>query len=280
MKMFQFVVSVIVMVFLSGCLPDMQLPDNNAATEQWWWQDADGDGYGDEDLVNDGVYGLKPGANWAANPLDCDDSAAAIYPNRAEARNGLDDDCDGRFDEHWMYVFVTAPMDGSIYDDGIGLGGPETNYGPDGYCNANKGTLPGRYEAWVARAGLSPADRFIQPPAEVSYDYILVDGTVVANDWADLTDGSLDVPINKMLDGTTYTGYIWTSVKANGTYDTSNDNDQFLYGHCNFWQRDSGQYAVGRIGHTGYTDSQWTEQNQFMACSNQYPIVCVRQWEP
>ncbi len=277
MKMFQIAISVMVMVFLSGCLPEgIELPDNNAATEQWWYQDDDQDGYG---LVNTDVYGLKPGANWAANPFDCDDTNAAIKPSATEQPNGYDDDCDVTVDEQWMYVFI-APVTVGNMGNGNGLFGPSLANGPNGYCNDNKGSLPGVYRAWIATGGAHPSDRFINPPSDLPFDYVLPDGTVVANDWADLTDGTLDVAINVMADGVTqYHGYVWTSANADGTYNTANDNDQYLYGTCEYWTENNLPYGIGRVGHSDAVDAGWTVQPGFHNCTNTYAVYCVRQWE-
>lgn len=55
--------------------------------------------------------------------------------------------------------------------------------------------LPGEYKAWLAdtTAASAPDQTFFRAPG----GYRLVDGTVVADDWFDLTDGTLQHAISK-----------------------------------------------------------------------------------
>ncbi len=57
-----------------------------------WFEDADGDGYGDADsVINDCI---QP-ADHVADDTDCDDTLAEVNPGEEESTcNGLDDDCD------------------------------------------------------------------------------------------------------------------------------------------------------------------------------------------
>jgi hypothetical protein len=52
--------------------------------------DEDGDGYG---LSGEASYGC-PGAGWALQPSDCDDTRATVHPGADEICDGLDTDCD------------------------------------------------------------------------------------------------------------------------------------------------------------------------------------------
>lgn len=53
-------------------------------------------------------------------------------------------------------------------------------------------TLPGTYKAWLSDDVASPSTRF----KKAAIPYRLVSGTLIANDWIDLTDGTLTNPIN------------------------------------------------------------------------------------
>ena len=83
-------------------------------------------------------------------------------------------------------VFVT-----STTHDG-NLGGLA---GADAICQARAAAagLPGTYLAWLSDGSASPATRFLTQSAG---PYRLVNGTTIADDWADLTSGDLDAPIN------------------------------------------------------------------------------------
>jgi hypothetical protein len=73
--------------------------------------------------------------------------------------------------------------------------------GVDQICNilAAAEGLPGAggYLAWLSDIDESPSTRF-DPSADA---YRLVDGTLVANGWSDLTDGPLQHPIGMREDG-------------------------------------------------------------------------------
>ena len=60
-----------------------------------WFRDEDGDGYG-RDAV--GVRACDAPAGYTTRGGDCDDGRAVVNPDRAEACNGWDDDCDGVID--------------------------------------------------------------------------------------------------------------------------------------------------------------------------------------
>lgn len=61
-----------------------------------WYQDFDGDGFGDPNVV---IVSTTAPAGYVAQAGDCNDSNNAISPNSTEVCNGQDDDCDGSIDE-------------------------------------------------------------------------------------------------------------------------------------------------------------------------------------
>jgi len=60
-----------------------------------FYPDADGDGYGDPNVLEIGC--VNPGA-YVLNALDCDDTNDAVKPGGDEVCDGLDNDCDGVVD--------------------------------------------------------------------------------------------------------------------------------------------------------------------------------------
>jgi len=110
-------------------------------------------------------------------------------------------------------VFLTS----AAYDGD--LGGLS---GADAKCNAlavDAGLL-GIYKAWLSDSTASPSTRFTRS----DLPYTRVDGTVVANDWADLTDGMLAAPISVTETGATIgaSEYVWTDSDEDGTAHGSN----------------------------------------------------------
>lgn len=86
-----------------------------------WYQDADGDGYGNPSASFQAVN-APPG--YVDNDDDCDDSTPLVSPAGPEVcGNGMDDDCDGQVDEI-ACVPVDPPCDPVCGCDGIcGLSG-------------------------------------------------------------------------------------------------------------------------------------------------------------
>ncbi|MFT4627508.1 MAG: hypothetical protein ACI8PZ_006193, partial [Myxococcota bacterium] len=58
-----------------------------------YWADADGDGFGDPAFPSDRC---APGAGFATNDGDCDDTNPDVHPGAIEVCDGLIDDCDDR----------------------------------------------------------------------------------------------------------------------------------------------------------------------------------------
>jgi hypothetical protein len=61
-----------------------------------WFEDADGDGYGDPGRSR--VF-CKPPPGWVASSNDCEPHDARIHPGAIEICNGLDDNCNGTRDD-------------------------------------------------------------------------------------------------------------------------------------------------------------------------------------
>lgn len=72
--------------------------------------------------------------------------------------------------------------------------------GADAHCQtlATTAGLTGTFKAWLSDGTSSPSARFTRS----TVPYMRVDGVLVANNWSDLTDGSLLAPINITEQGT------------------------------------------------------------------------------
>lgn len=288
MKMFKIVFMLFVAMFLSACMEDMALPEETVAMPidppssppdpvmGYYFPDVDGDTFGDASAEFVTTYS----EGMVENNADCNDADPLINPDATDSMNLIDDDCSGKADDNYFYVFVTnLEVPGNTSQDGVGLSGPDLASGPDGFCQSQKGNLPGKYKAWMSGVGNnSPAGRFTKIPLDmVDAKYVLVDGTVVADSWADLTDGTIDYPINLKIDGTTYVGDVWTAVTAAGEWDDSLEHALYQDGFCTSWSVSTSS-KYGHIGRTDMTDSRWTLGNGSVRCNTLLPVICMRQY--
>lgn len=91
--------------------------DEADAVDATWWPDHDGDGFGNPSGISE-LGCAQPGEDYVLNDDDCDDNDVLQSPDALDARNGVDDDCDGEVDEAphdfdgWL---VLDQGDGSIY---------------------------------------------------------------------------------------------------------------------------------------------------------------------
>jgi hypothetical protein len=144
------------------------------------------------------------------------------------------------------------------------LGG--TN-GADARCQnlATDAGLGGSWRAWLSQRGDSPSERFTR----FDGGYRLLDGTLVATSWADLTDGTLARPINLDERGARAPAVeVWTGTTVSG--------------------ESSGQRCVGfgsaspgappaDVGIADRWDGGWTEAYE-QVCSRTDPrIYCFEQ---
>ncbi len=161
-------------------------------------------------------------------------------------------------------VFVTAAS-----SDGD-LGGLS---GADATCQAaaDGASLPGSYLAWLSDGVDAPASRSNQ----LGGPFALVDLiTIVANDWADLTDGTLAHAIDQDQNGTLVSAdFPWTNVDSDGTAVSTDP----INGHCGAWTSNSGAPTpAGGIGRTTVTDSTWTNLTT-TACDTSRPLFCFQE---
>ncbi len=138
--------------------------------------------------------------------------------------------------------------------------------GGDLHCQtlANAASLPGTYKAWISDSTGSPSTRFTR-----GGPYQLVDGTLIANDWADLTDGSIANPINLTEssgtppDGNSNCGdprVVWSNTLFDGTL--------LGNGHCADWTGGNGDSEWSRWDLSNQEWSAWCTPTSGATCNN------------
>jgi len=154
--------------------------------------------------------------------------------------------------------------------------------GADAICQAraNFAGLPGTFKAWISAGDLTaftdPATTFTQSTTP----YVRVDGVVVAADWADLTDGTLDAPINIDELGVAHiddSPAAWTATNTDGTavvYDAGRLG--ILIPDCSDWTDSNGNAGIGVAVNT---DSYWTRHEPVgdAVCSVNQRLYCFEQ---
>lgn len=131
--------------------------------------------------------------------------------------------------------------------------------GADNICQARAvaAGLAGTFRAWLS-SGVTDASARL---SESQFGYELVDGTKIADDWADLLDGSLDNPIDLDENGLPVTANPWTGTYATGT---------------KFPDTCTGFTSTSNSGATGsstQTTSSWSLASA-TACSTSHPLYC------
>ncbi len=160
------------------------------------------------------------------------------------------------------HVFVSS----LTHDGDFGLGAPEAF----SLCQmlATDAGLEGTYYPWLwtlSRSAFFPALSFTKSPVS----YVRVDGVKIADDWADLTDGTLDQPLNvdekgqPVIDATVFTN-------------TGPDGKGVSANHCDLW-RSNRMTRKAVLGLTSATDASWTQAASLGSCNELHRLYCFEQ---
>jgi hypothetical protein len=129
----------------------------------------------------------------------------------------------------------------------------------------------GTWTAWLSDNGGSPDPADDLNAVDRIFDsggkpYKTIDGTIIANNLADLTDGTLDAPIiideagNEVNDS--FGTEVWSATDANGKYSGQ--------GTCARWTDVATLNQTAAIGVGGATDEKWTKEGGGNSCDQGY----------
>ena len=171
-------------------------------------------------------------------------------------------------------VFVTSATYDGAFDDSDGLGAA------DAECAqlATAASLTGSYKAWLSGQSDPFLGGDLSASARLNQNFLayeLVNGTKVADNWDDLTDGSLDAPINVDENGTTVAASnVWTGTTAGGDAAASPFGGPEAPDSCGTWTTTTGSAIFGS---TTATSSAWSETMTSAACSQMNRLYCFEQ---
>ncbi|KKQ77905.1 hypothetical protein A3B42_02920 [Candidatus Daviesbacteria bacterium RIFCSPLOWO2_01_FULL_38_10] len=164
--------------------------------------------------------------------------------------------------ESYSRVFITS----TAYNGNLGgLSGADSKC----QARADAANLGGTWKAWLSDDVSSSATRLNHS----SVPYKTLDGKVVADNWDDLTDGSLQNAISVTENNTFFKSEscVWTQTKVSGALIES--KSQNLTGCNGFTVADKN---ISYCGVDGSKDSNWT-QGSLESCNIEHPIYCFEQ---
>ena len=227
----------------------------------------------------------------ATMPEECDDGntddndACPTTCNNAKCGDGfvftgeecddgqVSDTCtvDCKRSAFWVFVTSTKFDGGDVMD----LASADAN------CTmlaANK-PIAGVYRAWLGDSNTSAAERLFHSAVR----YMLPNKAKVADDWVDLTNGSLDAAITRDENNAAINVFpLPTSCGANNAKDAAVWTGAMPSGsmadvNCNDW--DSGQlFTMGQAGLLNRIDSLWS--NCQFSCDTEARLYCIEQPAP
>jgi hypothetical protein len=242
--------------------------------------------------VND--YCSNGACHFGGDPLNCDDDndctvdgcQSAIGCTHGQAQDGLP--CSG--EEGWACKtgVCTSPNQETklVFVTSIGFNGNLGGVlGADAKCvaRATAAGLEGTFKAWISAAEISssPSVRF----AKSEVPYALMDGTIIAANWADLTDGELQAPISQTeLSGSpNYGPSVWSFTRVNATPGLFDNPNHVCYGtncHCNGWtstQTQGYNKPGSAVGQWAKPNDDWTDYSFANACASKRGLYCFQQ---
>jgi hypothetical protein len=163
-----------------------------------------------------------------------------------------------------QYIFATSTtFDGD-------LGGLA---GADATCQslATAAGLAGTYKAWLSDSTTAATDRLSHGSG-----YVLVDGTLIASSWTQLTSGGVQHAIDLDEHGMPLTSsYVWTDTNPDGSIALNLNNGA---DDCSAWTSGSNSEDLdGFGGDAASTDQNWSCIDDAFACNDLLHLYCLQQ---
>ena len=221
-----------------------------------------------------------PGTQWNINVsgtrsllyLDVKDSNNTNATPMAAADTSLDSG------NNTNWTFNSAGTEKKVFLSSVAydgnLGGVS---GADSKCAtlATNASLAGTYKAWISvTTGTDdPATTFTHS----TVPYKLVNGTLIANNWASLTSGTISAAISLDESGNTPAATNrWTNTTTSGTASSSGSGNST---NCVGWTNNASGGKNGRFGSSGATNSTWTDNGATnTGCNSLLRLICVQQY--
>jgi len=132
--------------------------------------------------------------------------------------------------------------------------------------SADSVNLGGVWKAWLSDNTTSVADRF----NHTNTSYKDLAGTIIANNWVDLTDGTIQNPITVTEINSNIGDHVWTGTRDNGEIMNPGESK------CLNWTSSSDFSGAGAVGHSGYSDYRWSWGSSF-GCNTAFRLYCFEQ---
>ena len=127
----------------------------------------------------------------------------------------------------------------------------------------------GTYLAWLSDGTDSPDTRFTKS----AHPYMLLDGSKIAEDFTDLTDGSILHSIDIDTTGEPVgLKRFWSGTDADGTKFASESSVT-----CDDWTADPLANFFGMKGRTDLTSHLWSSHGRPRGCAQTFRLVCFQQ---
>ncbi len=169
------------------------------------------------------------------------------------------------FERPGVLAFATSASGDGKLSSWAGAGGKSGVDAADAVCESLAASAalpdPPRYKAWLSTSTLAAGSRF-----QGAGPWVRVDGARVADDFADLTDGSLQSPIEQTEQGE----YLVNVAVWSGTF--SDGSSGFF--QCNDWT-DSGSVLSGGTGSSSAAWSGWSVYDAPLCSFTSSRLYCL-----